>query len=72
MAVGAPYEDEGKGAIYIFRGGADGIQTEASQKIVASDIQRPGLRGFGIALSRGVDVDGNGYPGTAEARFSGA
>lgn len=63
VAVGAPYESGGQGAVYIYLGGADGIKTTPSQKILAADFQGPDLMGFGIALSRGVDIDGNGYPG---------
>ena len=33
-----------------------------SQILKAKDMRPEGLRGFGISFSRGLDVDGNGYP----------
>ncbi|MPC57116.1 Integrin alpha-4 [Portunus trituberculatus] len=60
LAVGAPYEAGGIGAVYIYRGHAGGVMTSYSQKILAQDIN-VNLRGFGISVSRGADVDRNGY-----------
>ena len=62
LAVGAPYEAGGSGAVYIYRGSATGLLTTASQKLVAKDVS-PNLKGFGISISRGTDIDGNGYAG---------
>lgn len=62
MAVGAPYEAGGAGAVFIYRGYAGGVLTTYSQKIWARDIDL-NLRGFGISISRGADVDKNGYAG---------
>nr|XP_045593623.1 integrin alpha-4-like [Procambarus clarkii] len=71
VAVGAPYEDGGRGAVYIYRGGADGLQTKLSQKILASDLSQA-LKGFGVAISRGVDVDQNGYVDVGVGAYSGS
>ncbi|XP_071512950.1 LOW QUALITY PROTEIN: integrin alpha-4-like [Panulirus ornatus] len=71
VAVGAPFEGEGQGAVYIYRGGAGGLVTKASQKILATDFTQP-LTGFGVAFSRGVDVDSNGYADLAVGAYSGA
>lgn len=60
--MGAPYDSDGAGTVYIYRGSADGLQTKVSQKITASDMGL-NLKGFGISLSRGADVDKNGYTG---------
>jgi hypothetical protein len=60
IAVGAPYE--GAGAVYIYHGDKSGIHFDPVQKILAEDID-PRLKGFGISLSNGVDVDGNHYNG---------
>lgn len=62
IAVGAPYESDRRGAVYIFRGSSKGLITEYSQMIFAGELDAS-LRGFGIAISRGVDVDSNFYPG---------
>jgi hypothetical protein len=59
--VGAPYE--GNGVVYIYHGSVDGIKHEPTQIIRAEDID-PRIKGFGISLSKGVDVDGNNYNGT--------
>ncbi|XP_035791746.1 integrin alpha-PS3-like [Anopheles albimanus] len=60
MAVGAPHE--GDGVVYIFLGSEDGIKTKPSQVIkapLAIKVTRQPM--FGFAISRGVDIDGNGY-----------
>lgn len=62
LAVGAPYEENNSGTVYIFRGHKNGLRTKPSQiikgKAVGSDIL-----GFGISISRPVDVDHNHYEG---------
>uniref|UniRef100_T1E1D0 Putative integrin alpha-9 n=1 Tax=Cupiennius salei TaxID=6928 RepID=T1E1D0_CUPSA len=60
FAVGAPYED-GKGAVYIYQGSDSGVITQYSQKIEAAAIDS-NLAGFGIHISRGLDIDDNVYP----------
>ncbi|KAF0292733.1 Integrin alpha-4 [Amphibalanus amphitrite] len=69
FAVGAPYEEDGRGAVYVFRGGPGDFVTTASQRIAASELNAD-LRGFGISLSRGVDVDGNRYPDVAVGSYA--
>ncbi|CAH2077047.1 unnamed protein product, partial [Iphiclides podalirius] len=54
VAVGAPWENEGRGAVYLYRGGEKGLSGEYVQKIVAKDAQS-----FGISISKGFDVDKN-------------
>ncbi|XP_067262346.1 integrin alpha-X-like isoform X6 [Chanodichthys erythropterus] len=55
LAVGAPQEEKGKGAIYIFLGQPGGIRTEYSQRLsgaaVGSDLQY-----FGVALHSAGDL----------------
>ncbi|KAF2345763.1 FG-GAP repeat, partial [Trinorchestia longiramus] len=60
LAVGAPLEDGGRGAVYLYRGGTGGLGAAPPQRIAASDVHST-LRGFGGALTGGVDVDDNGY-----------
>ncbi|XP_052897352.1 integrin alpha-PS3-like [Anopheles moucheti] len=63
IAIGAPFEEDG--AVYIFLGSANGIQTRPSQRLVPSPTQVPAPSRhplmFGHALSRGVDIDGNNF-----------
>ncbi|XP_026314720.1 integrin alpha-PS3-like isoform X2 [Hyposmocoma kahamanoa] len=54
VAIGAPWENEGKGAVYIYKGSAKGLKQQYVQKIEAE-----GARGFGISVSKGFDVDHN-------------
>ena len=64
LIVGAPYE--GPGAIYVYLGSPGGIGQRHSQRISAEGVHGPTgkpLSGFGISISRGVDVDNNLYPG---------
>ncbi|XP_030846528.1 integrin alpha-6 isoform X2 [Strongylocentrotus purpuratus] len=72
IAIGAPYENNGEGAVYIYLGhGQDGIRQPAAQKITPSDLPN-GINGypfpntsFGYSISGGVDLDGNGFPEVA-------
>ncbi|XP_023310585.1 integrin alpha-5-like [Anoplophora glabripennis] len=63
IAIAAPYEDDGVGAVYIYMGSKTGVQTTYSQRL--SPLNFPGYsrstKGFGQGLSKGVDVDGNGH-----------
>ena len=78
MAIGAPYEDENKGAVYIYLGGGkDGgffphPENVYWQRIGASDFTAAGplinLKGFGISLTAG-DVDDNQYIGFKKICF---
>ncbi|XP_041478553.1 integrin alpha-6-like isoform X2 [Lytechinus variegatus] len=69
IAIGAPYENNGQGAVYIYLGHSqDGIRQPAAQKITPSDLPM-GVNGypypnasFGYSISGGVDLDGNGFP----------
>ncbi|KAJ8924151.1 hypothetical protein NQ315_006935 [Exocentrus adspersus] len=63
VAISAPNEDDGVGAVYIYRGGKTGINQVYSQRL--SPLDFPGrfgsVRGFGQGLSNGVDIDENGH-----------
>lgn len=60
VAIGAPYEN-GHGAVYIYNGGKNGLKTTYSQRIDARS-QIPPPQGFGISISKALDIDGNEYP----------
>ncbi|XP_037781927.1 integrin alpha-8-like [Penaeus monodon] len=60
VAVGAPFSDEG-GVVYIYNGGGNGLRTEHTQKITASQFSA-GIRSFGFSIDGGIDVDNNSHP----------
>lgn len=65
LAVGAPYE--GQGAVYIYLGSGEGLNSEPSQVIYARELPKKilnerNITSFGYSLSGGMDLDDNGYP----------
>ena len=69
--VGAPLEGSSSGrrrkssstgAIYVFHGSRRGKIKSFSQRILPEDLDLFGIFGFGISLSTGEDMDGNGLP----------
>ncbi|XP_014675348.1 PREDICTED: integrin alpha-9-like [Priapulus caudatus] len=68
VAIGAPNEDGGAGALYIYRGHREGVHPEFSQRIAAADID-PNLRGFGWSISKSLDLDNNNYPDVAVGAY---
>lgn len=64
IAISAPFE--GNGVVYIHLGGPDGVSAKPSQRIEApSELPSPyddvKSSMFGHGISRGVDIDSNGY-----------
>uniref|UniRef100_A0A669PLQ2 VWFA domain-containing protein n=1 Tax=Phasianus colchicus TaxID=9054 RepID=A0A669PLQ2_PHACC len=64
VAVGAPMEDDERGAIYIFRGEKGGVSDHYSQRIAGS-IFHSAPQHFGQALSGGRDMTGDRLPDVA-------
>lgn len=58
IAIGAPWEDEGTGAVYIYKGHKKGLRSNHIQRISPE-----GARSFGMSISKGYDVDNNNCSG---------
>ncbi|KAI3352734.1 hypothetical protein L3Q82_019312 [Scortum barcoo] len=62
VAVGAPLEDDNRGAVYIYLGDRHkGIRSTFSQRIVGEKI-KPGVRFFGQAIDGDIDLGEDGLP----------
>ncbi|XP_039504103.1 integrin alpha-11 [Pimephales promelas] len=59
LVVGAPLEDNHKGAIYLFYGRQKSVQPKYKQRIAGGDVS-PGLRYFGRSVHGMMDVNGDG------------
>ncbi|KAL6482476.1 hypothetical protein MHYP_G00105560 [Metynnis hypsauchen] len=60
IAVGAPLEDNGKGAVYIYLGNrTQGVRPHYSQRILARTISE-NLQQFGVAIDGVMDMEGDG------------
>ncbi|XP_052038742.1 integrin alpha-4 [Apodemus sylvaticus] len=68
IAIGAPQEDDLRGAIYIYNGRVDGISSTYSQRIEGRQISKS-LRMFGQSISGQIDADNNGYVDVAVGAF---
>nr|CAI5850254.1 unnamed protein product [Callosobruchus analis] len=71
VAISAPFEDDGIGAVYIYRGSAKGLQNVYSQRLSPSNFEGNfgNVRGFGLGISKGSDIDGNGHNDLAVGAF---
>ncbi|XP_029296218.1 integrin alpha-2 isoform X2 [Cottoperca gobio] len=64
VVVGAPLEDKGKGAIYIYNGDKNTLIKQFSQKILGSKLD-PQLQYFGRSLDCAKDLNGDTIPDIA-------
>ncbi|KAK0145033.1 Integrin alpha-6 [Merluccius polli] len=68
FAVGAPYDDGGAGAVYIYHGSAEGLSSkEASQTLQGKPMN---AKLFGYSLAGNMDLDLNNYPDMAVGSLS--
>lgn len=61
LAVGAPFEDNGQGALYIFPGKAGGFRTSYIQR-VAGRLLTGGVQFFGRSVAGNLDMTQDGLP----------
>ncbi|XP_044869054.1 integrin alpha-X-like [Mauremys mutica] len=64
VAIGAPMENDNRGALYIFHGEKGGFSPQYRQRIEGSLFPRK-LHYFGQAVSGGTDLTGDGLPDIA-------
>ncbi|XP_047204233.1 integrin alpha-7 isoform X4 [Girardinichthys multiradiatus] len=57
IAVGAPFDEDGK--VFIYRGSDAGIETKPAQVLDGHDFD---VKRFGYSISGGLDIDENHYP----------
>lgn len=63
IVIGAPYERNREGAIYIYNLGPNGFPANFSQKISGESVSHgQEMKGFGISVSRAVDINDDFYP----------
>ncbi|XP_061743158.1 integrin alpha-7 isoform X1 [Nerophis ophidion] len=60
IAVGAPFDGDGK--VFIYRGSDSGIETKPAQVLDGRDFD---VKRFGYSISGGLDIDENHYPDMA-------
>ncbi|XP_078464989.1 integrin alpha-9-like [Lampetra fluviatilis] len=69
VAIGAPHEDDLRGAVYIYNGGPSGISHSFSQRILGRRVNAE-LSMFGHSISGVIDMDRNGYPDVTVGAFN--
>ncbi|XP_044074284.1 integrin alpha-6-like isoform X2 [Siniperca chuatsi] len=68
FAVGAPYENNGIGNVYIYHGSATGLSSKEAAQILFGQSLRVSL--FGYSLAGNMDLDKNFYPDLAVGSLS--
>ncbi|KAM9470320.1 integrin alpha-6 [Clarias gariepinus] len=67
FAVGAPYDNDGDGAAYIYLGRTGPFSQKVNQVLQAKGHK---IKLFGYSLTGNMDIDGNGYPDLAVGSLS--
>ncbi|XP_039998869.1 integrin alpha-6-like isoform X2 [Xiphias gladius] len=68
FAVGAPYENDGAGNVYIYSGSATGLSSKKAVQVLSGQPLRVSL--FGYSLAGNMDLDKNSYPDMAVGSLS--
>ncbi|XP_017312927.1 integrin alpha-6b isoform X1 [Ictalurus punctatus] len=67
VAVGAPYDDEGAGSVYIYHGSSSGLNKEPAQVLKGGNLN---IKMFGYSIAGNMDLDNNQYPDVAIGSLS--
>ncbi|KAM9454427.1 integrin alpha-6b isoform 2-T2 [Clarias gariepinus] len=67
VAIGAPYDDDGSGNVYIYHGSKNGLDKEPAQVLKGKDLN---IKMFGYSLAGNMDLDNNQYPDLAIGSLS--
>uniref|UniRef100_A0A3Q3W2U0 Uncharacterized protein n=1 Tax=Mola mola TaxID=94237 RepID=A0A3Q3W2U0_MOLML len=65
FAVGAPYDNDGTGTVYIYHGSSAGLSSKTH--VLPG---KPGVKLFGYSLAGNMDLDKNSYPDLAVGSLS--
>ncbi|XP_070775787.1 integrin alpha-6-like [Enoplosus armatus] len=67
FAVGAPYENDNAGNVYIYHGSDTGLSSKKAAQVLSG---QPGVKNFGYSLAGNMDLDKNLYPDLAVGSLS--
>ncbi|XP_074507033.1 integrin alpha-6-like isoform X1 [Sebastes fasciatus] len=67
FAVGAPFDNDGVGNVYIYHGAANGLSSTDATQVLHG---KPGVKQFGYSLAGNMDLDMNSYPDLAVGSLS--
>ncbi|XP_042353466.1 integrin alpha-6-like [Plectropomus leopardus] len=68
FAVGAPYDDNNAGKVYIYHGAVTGLSSETAAQVLSG--KSFGVKQFGYSLAGNMDLDKNSYPDLAVGSLS--
>ncbi|KAM9350211.1 integrin alpha-6-like [Symphorus nematophorus] len=68
FAVGAPYDNDGAGSVYIYHGSGTGLSSKKAAQVLSG--QPLNVRLFGYSLAGNMDLDKNSYPDMAVGSLS--
>uniref|UniRef100_A0A671Z2D4 Integrin, alpha 6b n=1 Tax=Sparus aurata TaxID=8175 RepID=A0A671Z2D4_SPAAU len=68
FAVGAPYDADGAGRVYLYHGGATGLSSKDAAQVLSG--KNLGVKLFGYSLAGNMDLDKNSYPDLAVGSLS--
>ncbi|XP_039270067.2 integrin alpha-9-like [Styela clava] len=62
VIIGAPFAEDGRGAVFVYHGTEKGLRATYSQKILASSLFDSTIKYFGQSMQGNIDIDKNSYP----------